>query len=60
MVKFESILALMFDGSNYFIWYCIMEVYLSTLGYDVWMLVVNAYSIPICPPTDLEEKRRYV
>ncbi|XP_059066138.1 uncharacterized protein LOC131857504 [Cryptomeria japonica] len=35
-----------------------MEIYLFG-GYDVWMLFVNGYSIPTCPPIDPKEKTKY-
>lgn len=35
-----------------------MEVYLSTLGFDVWMSVVNGLPRNVCPPTVFEEERR--
>lgn len=36
-----------------------MEVYLSSLGYDAWMLVKNGYTSPTIPPTKFEAKREY-
>lgn len=59
MVKFESILAPMFDGSNYVIWCSRMEVYLSTLGYDIWKSVINGYFVSASPPIDPKAKIRY-
>lgn len=59
MVNFESIPAPIFDGSKYSIWSYRMEVYLSVLGYDVWMFVVNGYSTPTSPHVDPEAKIIY-
>lgn len=36
-----------------------METYLSSLGCDVWILVVNGYTVPNNPPPDLDAKREY-
>ena len=35
-----------FDGSNYTFWKIIMEVYLKTLGMDIWKLVEEGYEFP--------------
>lgn len=35
-----------------------MEVYLSSLGFDVWMSLVNGCPSKVNPPTSPEEKRR--
>lgn len=37
-----------------------METYLSSLGFDVWMSVVNRYIVPATPPTNLDAKKEYV
>lgn len=36
-----------------------MEVYLFSLGFDVWMLAVNGLSSPISPPASPNAERRY-
>lgn len=58
MVCFVSTLTPVFDGSNYVVWSCRIEVYLFSLGYDIWMLVINGLSRSDSSPTDLEAKRR--
>lgn len=36
-----------------------METYLSSLGFDVWMLVKSGYIVPQVPPIDPNAKREY-
>lgn len=58
MVYFLLIPTPIFDGSNFYVWSCRMEVYLSSLGFDVWMLVVNGCPSKVSPPIDSAEERR--
>lgn len=58
MVCSVSILAPVFDGSNYSIWSHKMEVYLSFLGFDVWISIVNGCPSKVSPSTDPKEERR--
>lgn len=51
--------ALVFDDTNYAFWSRIIETYLSSLGFDVWMLVKNGYNVPQVPPTDPDLKKEY-
>lgn len=48
-----------FDGINYVIWSLRMEVYFSSLGYDVLMSIKNGYSVPTTPPTQPNTKIKY-
>jgi len=34
----------LFNGLDFLVWCMRMQVYLSSLGYDVWMSVENGYS----------------
>lgn len=36
-----------------------MKTYISSLGFDVWMLVKNGYVVPNAPPTDPDAKKKY-
>ena len=36
-----------------------MEVYLMSLGVDVWTLVLVYYNVPNIPPTDADGKKLY-
>lgn len=47
----------LFDGSNYAFWNIRMEAYLSSLGFDVWIFVINGHTIPATPPTDHDRKK---
>lgn len=49
----------MVDGVNYAFWSRTMETYLSSLGCDVWMLVVNGYTVLNNPPIEPDAKREY-
>lgn len=49
----------MFDGTNYVVWCSRTEVYLSSLGYDVWISVMDGYSVFVTPPTNPNVKREY-
>jgi hypothetical protein len=46
-----------FDGNNYAYWRNIMKTYLTSLGVDIWLSVVNGYEIPEDAPTDPNEKK---
>jgi hypothetical protein len=35
-----------FDGNNYAYWSNRMKTYLTTLGVDIWLSVVNGYKVP--------------
>lgn len=58
MVCLVSFLAPVFDGLNYFIWSHKMEVYLSYVGFDVWMSIINGCPSKVSPPTDSDAERR--
>ena len=47
----------LFDGTNYAFWSKRMKSQLISLGFDVWESVVNGYTIPKNPPTDLKERK---
>lgn len=49
----------LFDGSNYDFWSITMEEYLSSLGFDIWMLVVKGHTIFATSPMDQDGKRSY-
>ena len=36
-----------------------MEVYLQSLGFDVWQLVENGYNAPKNGPFDATDRRQY-
>ena len=44
-----------FDGSNYTFWRIRMEVYLQSLGMDIWKLVEQVYRFPKTTPVEPEE-----
>jgi hypothetical protein len=46
-----------FDGRNYAYWSDRVKTYLTTLGVDIWYLVINVYVIPNNAPNDLNEKK---
>jgi hypothetical protein len=47
----------LFDGNNYAYWRNITQIYLTYLGVDIWLLVVNGYKVPKTTPTDPDEKK---
>jgi hypothetical protein len=46
-----------FDGNNYAYLSNIMQTYLTTLGMDIWLSVVNGYIVPKNTPSDPDEKK---
>ena len=48
-----------FDGSNYTFWRIRMEVYLQSLGVDIWQSVENGYNAPKTAPVDIVDRRLY-
>ncbi|XP_057866023.2 uncharacterized protein LOC131073574 [Cryptomeria japonica] len=46
----------LFEGSNFSFWSVQMKNYFMSLGFDVWMSVVNGYTVPSQPPTDADGK----
>jgi hypothetical protein len=46
-----------FDGITYAYWSDRVKTYLTTLGVDIWYLVVNGYVIPNNAPTEPNEKK---
>jgi hypothetical protein len=46
-----------FDGNNYAYWSNKIQTYLTTLGVDIWLSVVNGYKVPKNTPTDPDEKK---
>jgi hypothetical protein len=46
-----------FDGNNYAYWRNIIQTYLTSLGVDIWLSVVNGYKVPKTTPTDPNEKK---
>ena len=51
--------ALRFDGMDNSFWKLKMEVYLQSLGVDIWVLVENGYHGPKMSPNDPMVKRKY-
>ncbi|XP_057821105.2 uncharacterized protein LOC131033831 [Cryptomeria japonica] len=49
----------LFDGSSYVFWSVRIKAYIMSLGFDVWMSIVNGYTLPSQPPTDLDGKRAF-
>jgi len=54
---FASNIAPLFNGTNYQYWKVRMQIYLRSLGYDVWTVVVNGYTPPTTTLTTLEQKK---
>lgn len=48
-----------FNGTNYGFWSIRMERYMNSLGFDVWMVVENGYTMPEIPLNDPLEKWVY-
>ncbi|XP_043714575.1 uncharacterized protein LOC122662937 [Telopea speciosissima] len=48
-----------FDDTEYVFWKKRMQIYVGSLGYDVWQSVVNGYTEPTTPLTDNEAKKAY-
>ena len=46
-----------FDGNNYAYWRNKIQTYLTTLGVDVWLSIVNGQKVPKNTPTDLDENK---
>lgn len=49
----------LFDGSNYAFLSVRMKTYIMSLGFDVYMSLVNGYTPPSQPPTDPDGKRAF-
>ncbi|XP_059066273.1 uncharacterized protein LOC131857603 [Cryptomeria japonica] len=47
-----------FNGTNYAFWSIKMKAYLNALGYDVWQSMVDGYTPPSTPLTDIAGKRK--
>ena len=48
-----------FDGFDFILWKRRMQSYLGSLGYDVWVSVLNGYTEPEGGPVDSEAKKAY-
>ena len=46
-----------FDGNNYAYWSNRIQTYLTALGVDIWISVVNGYKVPKNTPTNPNEKK---
>lgn len=49
----------LFNGSNYALWSVRMKTNLMSLGFDVWMSIVNGSIIPSTPPIDADGKKAF-
>jgi hypothetical protein len=49
----------LFKGDDYAFWSIRMEIYLTALGCDVWLSVVNVYTAPTTAPSDVAAKKLY-
>lgn len=62
MVSQEGLLAYdgpIFDGSKYFFLSSLMEGYLGSIGFDVWMSIVNGYIGSATAPLTKAKKKAY-
>jgi len=46
-----------FDGNNYAYWRNIIQTYLTSLGADIWISIVNGQKVMKNTPTDPDEKK---
>lgn len=48
-----------FDGTNFTFWKVRIEIYLMSLGVEVWKCLIDGYKIPSLP-TNLDKNKAYV
>ena len=49
----------LFDGEDYVFWSVRMEIYLISIGLEVWTLVEKGYDVPKATTIEIEDKKKF-